>query len=41
MELRFAENARATKDLDVGIAGARAERLYTNPLQRMKMNGWR
>lgn len=27
MELRFAENARATKDLDVGIAGARAERL--------------
>lgn len=27
MELRFAENARATKDLDVGIEGARADRL--------------
>jgi hypothetical protein len=27
MELRFAENARATKDLDVGMEGARAERL--------------
>lgn len=27
MELRFAENARATKDLDVGMDGARADRL--------------
>jgi len=27
MELRFAENARATKDLDVGMEGARADRL--------------
>lgn len=27
MELRFAENARATKDLDIGITGSRAERL--------------
>lgn len=27
MELRFAENARATKDLDVGLEGARADRL--------------
>jgi Nucleotidyl transferase AbiEii toxin, Type IV TA system len=26
MELRFAENARATKDLDVGMEGARADR---------------
>jgi len=27
MELRFAQNARATKDLDVGMEGARADRL--------------
>jgi hypothetical protein len=27
MELRFAESARATKDLDVGVAGERADRL--------------
>ena len=27
MELRFADNARATKDLDVGMEGARADRL--------------
>ena len=27
MALRFAENARATKDLDVGMEGARADRL--------------
>jgi hypothetical protein len=27
IELRFAENARATKDLDVGMEGARADRL--------------
>jgi len=27
MELRFAENARATKDLDVGMEGVRADRL--------------
>ena len=27
MELRFAENARATKDLDIGMEGARADRL--------------
>jgi hypothetical protein len=27
MELRFAENARATKDLDVGMEGTRADRL--------------
>lgn len=29
MELRFAQRARATKDLDIGIAGARATRLQT------------
>lgn len=27
MELRFAENARATKDLDIGMEGSRADRL--------------
>jgi hypothetical protein len=27
MELRFAEGARATKDMDIGVAGERAERL--------------
>jgi hypothetical protein len=27
MELRFAEGARATKDVDIGLAGERAERL--------------
>jgi hypothetical protein len=27
MELRFAEGARATKDIDIGISGAREERL--------------
>lgn len=27
MELRFVENARATKDLDIGMEGARADRL--------------
>ena len=27
MELRFAEHARATKDLDLGMEGARADRL--------------
>jgi hypothetical protein len=27
MELRFAENARATKDLDIGMEGDRADRL--------------
>jgi NADPH:quinone reductase-like Zn-dependent oxidoreductase len=27
MELRFAEGARATKDIDIGLAGERAERL--------------
>ena len=29
MELRFAQRARATKDLDIGIEGARASRLQT------------
>jgi hypothetical protein len=29
MELRFAEGARATKDVDIGLAGERAERLQT------------
>ena len=29
MELRFAQRARATKDLDIGIEGARASRLRT------------
>src|SRR5580765_990997 len=28
MELRFAERARATKDLDLGIDGTRASRLH-------------
>jgi hypothetical protein len=28
MELRFAEHARATKDLDLGMEGARADRLH-------------
>jgi hypothetical protein len=27
MELRFAEGARATKDIDIGLTGERAERL--------------
>lgn len=29
MELRFAQRARATKDLDIGIEGIRASRLRT------------
>jgi Nucleotidyl transferase AbiEii toxin, Type IV TA system len=29
MKLRFAEGARATKDVDIGLAGERAERLQT------------
>jgi hypothetical protein len=29
MELRFAEGARATKDVDIGLTGERAERLQT------------
>jgi hypothetical protein len=29
MELRFAEGARATKDVDIGLVGERAERLQT------------
>ena len=29
MELRFAQRARATKDLDIGIEGTRASRLRT------------
>jgi Nucleotidyl transferase AbiEii toxin, Type IV TA system len=29
MELRFAEGARATKDIDIGLTGERAERLRT------------
>lgn len=29
MELRFAEGARATKDVDIGLAGERTERLQT------------
>jgi hypothetical protein len=29
MELRFAENARATKDLDLGMEGSRADRLQS------------
>jgi hypothetical protein len=29
MELRFAGGARATKDVDIGLAGERAERLQT------------
>jgi hypothetical protein len=34
MELRFADGARATKDMDIGVAGERAERLqvFTNAL---------
>jgi hypothetical protein len=27
MELRFAEGARATKDIDIGVSGERAARL--------------
>ena len=29
MELRFAEGARATKDIDIGLTGERADRLRT------------